>query len=249
MNIKDDLTGKYVLVTGASSGIGKSIVEYISEMGAIVVMVARSKDKLLDIQSKLPNESYVYGYDLQNLEQIEEIFFYINEKGIKLDGFIHSAGLLKSMPLKVNDVALMEQVMTVNYYSFVELMKFFTRKKYSNNGASAIAISSVTPLKADKGRLNYTASKAAINASVPIIAKECLGRKIRVNAILSAFVRTEGYLAELNNLDLNSEIEKSQPMGFIESKHLAYLAGYLLSDYSKYMTGLCVPIDAGYLLS
>lgn len=248
MNIADSLSEKKILITGASSGIGKAIAEYLSEMGANVVLVSRDKQKLEEIVNRLPNKAYYYPFDLKRLDDIEDIFKYLKSEDIKLDGFVHSAGLLKGLPLKVNDIELMQEIMTVNYYSFVELMKYFSLRKYSNNSASAVAISSVTPLRAEKGRLIYTASKGAINSSVGVMAKELAGRNIRVNAVLSAFVETEGYKKESATIDVSSVIEQSQPLGFIDPKYIAYLVGYLLSDYSKYMTGLGIPIDAGYLL-
>ena len=248
MDIKGDLTGKSILVTGASSGIGKSIAKYLSEMGATVILVARSEERLNELSKTLPNNSFVCRYDLIDLENIEDIYKYIKGLDIKLDGFVHCAGLLKSLPLKVNDVQVMQEVMTVNYYSFIELMKYFSLKKYSNEGASAVVISSVTPLRPERGRLIYTASKGAINSSVAVLAKEVFHRKIRVNAILSAFVETEGYQKEMAMVNLGDVVKESQPLGFIDADYIAYLSGYLLSSYSKYMTGLCIPIDAGYLL-
>ena len=88
MNIRESLSNKNILITGASSGIGKVIAMYLSTMGANVILVARREEELKALVDKLPNKAWYYTYDLSNLEEIETIFKYIKEQDIKLDGLV-----------------------------------------------------------------------------------------------------------------------------------------------------------------
>lgn len=239
---------KTVLVTGASSGIGAAISKYLSLQGYFVVLVARNEGKLKKIQETLVGKSLVVPYDLSDLEQIERIFEQCKGLKRKLDGLVHCAGINNDIPIRVNDIDIMKDVTTVNYFSFVELAKYFNKKKYSNDEASIVAISSTASLSCSKGMCTYAASKAALNASVKVMSKEFLKRKQRVNAILPAFVDTPmaARMDELLN-DLEDKIAE-QPLGLINPEHIAYLAEFLLSNKSAYITGACIPISAGAVI-
>ena len=122
---------KSILVTGASSGIGAAVSKYLSEQGYFVVLVARNKDKLSKVEEELCGGKLSISYDLTNLEEIEKIFQICQENGLKLDGLVHCAGINNDIPIRANDIEVMKEVTTVNYYSFVELGKYFNKKKYS----------------------------------------------------------------------------------------------------------------------
>lgn len=239
---------KTVLVTGASSGIGAAISKYLSLRGYFVVLVARNEEKLKKIQETLVGKSLVVPYDLSDLEQIECIFEQCKGLERKLDGLVHCAGINNDIPIRVNDIDVMKDVTTVNYFSFVELAKYFNKKKYSNDKASIVAISSTASLSCSKGMCTYAASKAALNASVKVMSKEFLKRKQRVNAILPAFVDTP-MVTRMDEL-LNNLEDKiaGQPLGLINPEHIAYLAEFLLSNKSAYITGACIPISAGAVI-
>lgn len=236
---------KAVLITGASSGIGAAVSEYLSEQGYFVVLVARNKDRLSIVQEKLCGESLSISYDLSNLENIENIFSRCREIGIKLDGLVHCAGINNDIPIRASDIEVMKEVTTVNYYSFVELGKYFSKKKYSNDNASVVAISSSASISCSKGMCTYAASKAALNAAVKVMSKEYVKRKQRANAILPTFVDTPMAARMDKTLgDLEQKIA-NQPLGLIKPKQIAYLAEFLLSDKASYITGACIPVSAG----
>ncbi len=237
--------GKAILVTGASSGIGAATSEYLSEQGYFVVLVARNQDRLDQISGKLNGESLVMSYDLSELEHVEEIFISCRDKGIKLDGMVHCAGINNDIPVRANDVKVMKEVTAINYYSFVELGKYFNKKKYSNDRASVVAISSSAAETCGKGMCTYSASKAALNASVKVMGKEFLRRHQRVNAILPTFVDTP-MAARMDEVlgDLDNKVA-GQPLGMIEPRQIAYLVEFLISDKSSYITGACIPVSAG----
>lgn len=239
---------KAVLVTGASSGIGAAVSKYLSDQGYSVVLVARNKDRLNQIADRLCGTKFIISYDLTDLEHIENIYLECREKGIKLDGLVHCAGINNDIPIRANDIEIMKQVTTINYYAFVELGKYFNRKKYSNEGASIIALSSSAAFSCSKGMCTYAASKAAINATVKVMGKEFLKRRQRVNAICPTFVDTPMAARMDASLgDLDKKVS-GQPLGLIDPVHLAYLAEFLLSDKSSYITGACIPVSAGAIL-
>lgn len=236
---------KNILVTGASSGIGAAVSKYLSEQGYCVVLVARNENKLKKIQGEIPGDSLIVPYDFSDLENIENIFDNCRNSELKLDGLVHCAGINNDIPIRANDVEVMQEVTTVNYFSFVELGKHFNKKKYSNDKASIVAISSSASISCGKGMCTYAASKAALNASVKVMGKEFLKRKQRVNAVLPTFVDTP--MATRMNESLG-DLEKKvagQPLGLIEPEQVAYLVEFLLSDKSSYITGACIPVSAG----
>lgn len=237
------MKGKNILITGGSQGIGAKTAEHLSSQGATVILVARNEQKLKKIQGGLSGESFVFAYDLQNLADIEKIFQFCYEKNIKLHGMVHCAGVNRDVPVRNNDIGLMQETLTVNYMSLIELAKYFIRKKYSENGSSIVAISSHATNIISAGMSIYTSSKAALEAAVKVMSKEVVKRGIRVNAIAPACVDTE-MVADAPFIS-EEIVSSAQPLGIIEPVYIAYLVDFLLSDKAKYMTGAVIPVTAG----
>ena len=137
----------------------------------------------------------------------------------------------------------MMEVMNTNLLSFIELGKFFSKKKYSSEGAGIVAISSMASLQCAKGMCTYSVSKAGLNAAVKVMAKEFVKRKIRVNAILPNFVDTTMTQKALEYSSTN--IEEFQPLGIIEPKKIADIIDFLLSEKAAYITGALIPVSGG----
>lgn len=232
-----------VLITGATSGIGRATAEYLDSIGYHIVMVARRTEMLEDIAQGMKNVSLCIPYDLLELENIEQIFVQCKQRGIKLDGMVHCAGINRDMPIRVNDVDVMMDVTKLNYMAFVELGKFFSSRRYSNDGSSIVAMSSCAVYDCAKSMCTYTASKAAIDTTVRIMAKEFAKRKIRVNSIQPSFVDTE-MIKTVD--DIEGKIA-NQPLGLIEPVQVAYLIDFLLSDKAKYISGSNIKISSAVL--
>lgn len=234
---------KNILITGGSQGIGAKTAEYLSSQGATIILVARNEQKLRKMQRGLPGTSFAFSYDLQNLKDIENIFQYCLDNKIKLHGMVHCAGINRDIPVKYNDIDMMKETFAVNYMAFVELGKYFMKKKYSADGGSIVAISSSAANTLPPGMCTYASSKLALEGAVKIMAKEFLKRKIRVNAIAPSCVDTEMIdNAPFINVD---DIEMTQPLGLIEPIYISYLIEYLISEKSKYITGTTIPVYAG----
>ncbi len=240
---------KNILVSGASSGIGEAVSRYLSQCGYQVVMVARCEEKLQKIAGEMKTSPVVIPFDLTEFDKYEMIFGTCREKGIKLDGLVHCAGVGSSMPVK--KIRIREDIhsqMEINAYAFAGLGRCFSSRWYSNDGGAMVAISSMASHSCDVGHCGYAASKAALEAMVQVMAKEFVRRKIRVNAILPAYVDTPRIQGKLEDTSwLREKIEESQKLGLIEPESLAGLTEFLISDRGKYITGALLPVTAGLL--
>lgn len=241
---------KWILITGASSGIGKSCAELLAQSGNHLVLVSRNEERLQKISSELPGEHLVIPYDLSDLVNMKSIMDKIEVNNIKLDGMVYAAGKDATCPIKVNSVSVMSEVMDVNCFAFCELARLMYSPKYSNSGASIVAISSMASLLCEKGQAAYSASKAALNAIVMTMSKEFARRKMRVNAILPMGVMTNMAQEKGKQLEGVSEgvqkVENVQPFGLISPENIAENVKFLLSERSCYTTGELYKISAGY---
>lgn len=238
------------MITGASSGIGESCARMLAADNVTLFLVARNIHKLNKLSEELPGTVVPIQYDLRNLDNIKSIFEIVREKKCKLNGLVYSAGMNADCPIKVNSVILMKETMTVNAFAFLEMGKFFYSKKYSIDGASIVAISSIASLTCEKGMTIYSASKAALNAMVKSMSKEFLRRKIRVNAILPAAVDTPMSAEKMNVLagvarESVPNEEGLQSLGVIPSTNIACCVNMLLGDTAMYITGELLTIGAG----
>ncbi len=237
---------KSILVTGASSGIGKAIAVYLAEKGYHVIMVARNLEKLEEIKLNSEGKMSIFSYDLMNLHDIAKIFDFCSEKNIKLDGMVCAAGVASAMPVKVCDSLKLEETMRVNFESAVMLSKIFIKKKISHDGASMVFISSLATQGCEKGQVAYAASKASVESFVKVLSKEVIARDIRVNAVAPALVNTPMMNGETSVIKYKAEeVEKYQCLGVIDPVNIAYLVEFLLSDKSKYITGTTIPVNGG----
>ena len=237
------MQGKNILVTGASSGIGKETALYLAKQGATVILTARNEARLEEVKKAMGEHVYSYVCNLNELENVQAIFEFCKEKDLKLDGMVHAAGISSPIPVRSVSVESMEETMHVNCMSFAELGKYFCSKKYSNENAAIVAISSLAATRPVMGQLTYAASKSALNTMVEVMAKEFLKRKIRVNAIMPSYVDTP-MVAEGGCCGMNNGID-AMPLGVIEPIQIAYLAEFLLSEKSKHITGAAIPVSSG----
>ena len=234
---------KNILITGASSGIGKEISLYLAKQGTTVILIGRNEERLREIKEQIGDKAYTCVCDLNHTEKIRGIFDFCRENGLPLDGMVHSAGISEPMPVRSVSIQNVEETMRVNCMSFAELGKYFGGKRYSNEQASVVAISSLAATRPVMGQVSYAASKAALNSMVEVMSKEFLKRKIRVNAIMPSYVDTP-MVAEGGRFGMNNGIDQ-MPLGVIEPIQIAYLTEFLLSDRSKYITGAAIPVSAG----
>lgn len=237
------MQGKSILVTGASSGIGKETAIYLASQGASVILAARNEERLQQVAGQIGKQALVCVCDLQKPEDIAGLFQYIREQDIILDGMVHSAGIAKPVPVRTENMANAEETMRINCLSFLELGKQFFNRKHSQKGSAIVAISSMAAVRPIMGQAAYASSKAALNSVVEVMAQEFLKRKIRVNAIMPSYVETPMVSGDAG-YGMNNGIE-NMPLGVIEPKQIAYLAEFLLSDRALHITGTAIPVTSG----
>jgi len=245
-----DLSGKNILVTGASSGIGKGIAIFLSKVGANIIMAARNEEKLKETYNELEpgNHSY-YLIDLNNLNEIESMIDDVCSDGRKLNSIVHSAGISRTIPIQYLKLDDLKNIMSINFYS-LELVKHFSKRKYNDNGGSIVAISSISSKVGARGLTAYCASKGALDGAIRSMALELAAKNIRINSIAPSMIKTQIYdgLIELvNNKNFETDLKKRQIMGLGKPEDVASATAFLLSDASKFITGTSMIVDGGYL--
>jgi NAD(P)-dependent dehydrogenase (short-subunit alcohol dehydrogenase family) len=240
---------KKYLITGATSGIGLSICKKILNNGDIVYAIGRDSSKLKDFSSKLDINSFkFFPFDLSKISLIENIFDPMMEDGIKFDGFVHCAGIEETMPLTLYSAAKILNIFEINVFAAIELIRLFSKKKYSNDGASVIFFSSVMGILGQQGKIGYCSSKSAILGLTKSSALELAKRKIRVNAVLPGVVNTpmtQKLFSQLEQTNIDSIIGM-HPLGIGEVEDIVPVVEFLLSDGSRWLTGQNIIIDGGY---
>ena len=243
------LSGQKILITGASRGIGEACARLCAAEGAKVVLVARNQEKLDEVCNALPGTSHIaISADLQKPDEcVSDIFTKACADGCKLTGFVHAAGIGPVIPIKMVSFKEMLEIFTVNYFSFMLMVRQFVKKKYSDGG-SIVAVSSVAAQAGWQGLSSYAGSKGALNASIRSLAVELADKGFRVNAVLPSNIQTDMLAAMLSVLDKTGieEIKRKQPLGFGMPEDIANSAVFLLSPKSGFITGSNLIVDGGY---
>lgn len=247
-----DLKEKRILVTGASSGIGKEIVTLLDQLEAETILVARREENLKEIVTGLENKkSCYYVADLSQLDELEGLIEQIVAERGPLDGFVHSAGITSSRPFRTIKPDILDQVMKINFYSFVELCRCLTaRKRFSETGCNIVGISSTSSIQGNSSKTAYCASKAAMDAAVRCMAKELANKHIRVNTVAPAFIKTDIYESFLEKGEDSKDAELTmarQYLGLGQPSDVANLTAFLLSEASRFITGSTIGVDGGKL--
>lgn len=237
------LEGKIILVTGASSGIGRGIAIACSKMGANVILTGRNQMKLGETLAQLEvgNHKMIIA-DLTDGESVSRL---ISELPT-LDGVVHCAGIGQRVLCKVATEQDVESVMDANFKAPVLLQSELLKHKIINKGASIIFIASISTWSPSIGNAFYSASKGAIVSYANCLALELAPRKVRVNCISPAMVWTDLILQEgMDEEQLKADEQKYPLKRYGTPEDIANLAIYMLSDASSWMTGSNVKISGG----
>lgn len=246
--------GENILVTGASDGIGKAICLLLNSLGANVIGIARSEDKLKLLKEEMINkEKFIYiTRDLSvDIDELPNLVSKIVKEYGKLLGLVHSAGVIEILPLKAITEDKLNQIHNLNFKTGVMLCKGFSdRRNNIGENSSIVLLSSIASLLGYKGLLSYSTSKGAINSLVKSLAVELSQNKIRVNAVSPGHINTELFNQnkEFYSKEFLEELETKYPFGLGEPVYIANLIAFLLSDSSKWITGQNIVIDGGRTL-
>lgn len=247
-----DLTNKNIVITGASSGIGKANAILCSKLGAKVILIGRDQAKLETTLLQMEGDGHlVYAMDITNFEQIDDLISEVVHKNGKISGFVHSAGIEMTRPLKILKQENWTSVFAINVFAGFEFAKSITKNKNIEDTASIIFISSIVGILGQPGKIAYGASKGALVSGVKSMALEFANRNIRVNAVLPALIETEmsNSIIESIGEEGRKNILNMHPMGFGKVEDVANSCAFILSDAAKWITGTEFIIDGGYSAS
>ena len=237
-----------ILLTGATSGIGLETLKSLLDDKNKVFAVARDFSKISNLLELHSDSLVPITFDLKETENIEKIFNEINLVDEKLDALIHCAGIEETIPLTLYSPAKIKNIYEVNVFAGIELLRHFTKKKYSNDGASAVFVSSVMGVLGQPGKIGYCSSKAAVLGMVKASALEFAKRKIRVNAVLPGVVNTpmtQNLFSQISAENVE-EIKAMHPLGIGEVSDVVPTIEFLISASSRWITGQNFIIDGGY---
>lgn len=240
------LEGKNLLVTGASSGIGRGICIDCAKMGAKVHLMARNEERLNETLSQMEGEGHViHKADLCNTEDINALVDALPA----IDGVVLCAGIIKTMPVKNISEDAMTEIFNANIMGDIKICSRLLKKKKLNHGGSVVFISSVSTFNVKVGNSLYSATKGAVNSFAKAMALEVSKHNMRVNCIQPGFVPSSilssGAIEEDTFLKFYAE---RHPLGFGTPSDIANGCIYLLSDASRWVTGSIFTIDGGYTL-
>lgn len=240
------LEGKNILVTGASSGIGRGICIDTSKMGATVHLMARNEQRLAETLSQMEGKGHqMHQVDLCDKDALTELV----DSLPPLDGVVLCAGIIKTMPVKNIAEDALEEIFNTNIMADIRMVSRMLKKKKLNKGASVIFISSVSTFNVKVGNSLYSATKGAVNSFAKAMALEVSKQNMRVNCIQPGFVPSSilssGAIEEDAFLKFYAE---RHPLGFGTPTDIANTCIYLLSDAARWVTGSIFTIDGGYTL-
>ena len=245
-----DLTGKVILVTGASSGIGRQCAITLSRLGAAVALTGRDEQKLKETSMMLAGKHQMsLPFDLSSDSNHDELVSKFTQLLGPIDGFVHAAGLQLTQPLRNIKLVDYELLMRVNVFSAFALAKSMTRNSHiSVNGASIVFVSSIMGLVSRPALTAYSASKGALLSGAKALALELSKKKTRVNCVLPGMVMTPLMEKHISNLDENQITKRIEnyPLGVGTPDDVANVCAFLVSDAARWITGTNIVVDGGY---
>lgn len=244
------LSNKTILITGASSGIGRSCAVQCSKMGASLLLMGRNVDELNRTVSELQPGTKVEMI-VADFSKMVDLELVIAEKIVtigKIAGFIHCAGVEKTLPLKKQTSEVFQSIFDINVFAGFELAKIISLKKYKAEKASFVFIASVAGMVGESGKTIYSASKGAVISGARSMSMELARSDIRVNSISPAMVKTPILEKMFDGIgeEASQNIIKKHPLGIGEPEDVANACVFLLSDAAKWITGTNLVVDGGY---
>ena len=244
------LNKKHILVTGASDGIGQATAILLAKRGARLLITGQDENKLHKTALSLPgNQHQCSTFNLLKTDEISKWLTEFTGTHGHLDGLVHCAGIQETMTVRNFNSEVFDRTMRINLASALGLAKGFRYKRPRDVQGSIVLISSVAGSIGQPSNIVYGASKAALNNVTKGLAMELLRDNIRVNCVAPAMVETSMALKTQKNMTKEQfeSIRSRHPMGFGKTTDVAEAVAFLLSDSSKWINAVTLPVDGGYL--
>ncbi len=247
MNSPFSLDDKKILITGASSGIGKGIAIECAAMGANLILNGRNETRLNETLAVLKGSNHIgIVGDLTDAEILKGL---LNQLP-KLDGIVLCAGIVEMWPVTFASTDKFKKTYDINLFAPIELLRLITKKNLFNPGFSVVAIDSIAGTS-DFCVANgiYGSGKAALKSFLKYFARETASKGIRVNTISPGMILTPMHTGGVVEEEKLQETIANVPLKrWGTPQDIAYGAIYLLSDASSYLTGSDIKIDGGYTI-
>lgn len=239
-----DFSGKKIVVTGASSGIGRATAVLLSETGAKVIIIARREEQLKKTLSLMKGEQHSYKVlDLSNFDAvIATMTAIVEEDGIKIDYVAHCAGVATPTPLRILTEEFIDITMQTNFYSFAAILRCVALRKLFNYGGAVVGVSSCAAPYGDSSNGIYAASKGAMDSLMRSAAKELRPRGIRVNTVCPRGIRTE-MLVNQKYKSFSGDSLETLPDDLMPPERVAGVIAALLSDSMQGVSGVSLDVD------
>ena len=242
-----DLIKKNIIVTGASGGIGNSIVEKLSEFGANILATGTKEEKLEELKNKFNNVK-VLKFDISQSEKIEKFIDNAFDELGGLDCIINNAGItLDNLGIRMN-IDEWKKVIDINLTSTFLLSKFAIKKMLKNKKGKVINITSIVGHTGNVGQANYTASKAGIVAMSKSLALEYAKKNINVNCISPGFIKT-AMTEKIDEKFKENIISKIPSLRLGEPEDIANAVLFLTSNQSDYINGETLHVNGGMYMA
>ena len=244
------LEGKNIIVTGASSGIGRKCAMDCAAMGARVILIGRNEQRLQETMLQMVNDNHVLlSLDLTNIELMaQKVKEVVKEVGF-IAGVINCARVSSIPPLKLIKETDMTAMIQSNIYSALFLTKEICRMgHYDKAGTSIIFLSSIMGLVGDNAKTMYSLTKGALQSACRSLAIELAPKKIRVNCVAPGAIMTpiNANLPHMADPEKRAVLEAKHPLGLGETSDISNACIYLLSDAARWVTGQTIAVDGGY---
>ncbi|MFT0516844.1 SDR family NAD(P)-dependent oxidoreductase [Pseudomonas faucium] len=237
------LHGRTVLVTGASSGIGRQIALSCAEAGAEIILSGRNVERLQGVLEEMGGgEHRMIAADLDDEHQVDELAQAVG----KIDGVVHCAGIAALSPLRMASRAHIESQLTTNVIAPMLLTRYLLARQAVRNGGSILFISSISAHVGVRGVSAYSASKAAVEGLARSLSMELAPRKIRVNCLAPGFVQTPMLDAALTTTGSLDTSVARYPLGIGQPQDVANAAIFFLAQASRWITGQALVLDGGH---
>lgn len=243
-----DFKDRWIVISGATSGIGKVICSALASLNANLILIGRSQKKLDSVLSQSSPARYkTVKIDLEDSESFEKLEYVFSETG-KIYGLCHCAGVIDSRPLSTTHSSVISKQLSVNLLAGVELARIISKRKFTSlEGGSLLFISSIYAHIGAPAQIGYCASKGAINAMVKAMAIELAPKNIRVNSVSPGFITTDMTTekSRLTKTQIEAIVDR-HPLGEGSPMDIARAAAFLLDPNNRWITGTDLIIDGGY---